>query len=74
MFVDSYAAYAVAESVELSGIMALFFCGIIMQHYCFHNLSKSSQITSHNAFASFAWVRPWICYHTIACCSRHQTN
>ena len=29
-----YAAYAAAESVSLSGIMALFFCGIMMSHYC----------------------------------------
>lgn len=56
MFLFAYAAYAVAESVELSGIMSLFFCGIIMSHYCWHNLSKPSKVTSHNAFASFSWV------------------
>ena len=36
MFLFAYAAYAVAESVELSGIMSLFFCGIIMSHYCWY--------------------------------------
>jgi solute carrier family 9 (sodium/hydrogen exchanger), member 8 len=29
----AYASYALAEAIELSGIMALFFCGVVMAHY-----------------------------------------
>lgn len=33
MFLFAYAAYAISEAIDLSGIMALFFCGIVMSHY-----------------------------------------
>lgn len=33
LFLFAYSSYAFAEAIELSGIMALFFCGIVMAHY-----------------------------------------
>ena len=53
----SYAAYAMGEVIELSGIMALFFCGIVLSHYNWYNLSASSKVASHNVFAALAMVR-----------------
>jgi len=38
-----YGAYALNEALELSGIMALFFCGIVLAHYNSYNLSESSR-------------------------------
>jgi len=56
LFLFAYGAYALAEAIELSGIMALFFCGIILAHYNSYNLSKTSQVTAEEIFASLACV------------------
>lgn len=54
LFLFAYGSYSFAESIDLSGIMSLFFCGIVMSHYNRYNLSPTSQITSHNIFKSMA--------------------
>lgn len=42
-----YAAYCFCQIVELSGIMSLFFCGIVMAHYTSFSMTKDSrQMTS----------------------------
>lgn len=56
LFLFAYGAYAVAEAIELSGIMSLFFCGIILAHYNSYNLSKTSQTTAEEIFSSLACV------------------
>lgn len=50
----AYLAYAVAEAIGMSGIMALFFCGIILSHYNWHNLSGETQAASVYVFHAFA--------------------
>ncbi|TMW57338.1 hypothetical protein Poli38472_003263 [Pythium oligandrum] len=54
LFLFAYGSYALAEVMKLSGIMALFFCGITMAHYNSYNLSKESQVTAEHIFKSFA--------------------
>ena len=39
-------SYALGEAIELSGIMALFFCGIVLAHYNSYNLSPVSRDTA----------------------------
>jgi len=56
LFLFAYGAYALAESIELSGIMALFFCGIVLAHYNSYNLSKTSQVTAEEIFAALSTV------------------
>ena len=56
LFLFAYGAYALAESIELSGIMALFFCGIVLAHYNSYNLSKTSQTTAEEIFAALSTV------------------
>ena len=34
------------QLMSLSGILTVFFCGIVMSHYTWHNVSESSRITS----------------------------
>ena len=38
-----YMAYMFAEGLELSGIVAILFCGITMSHYTVHNLSRHAR-------------------------------
>ena len=38
----------------MSGVMSLFFCGIVMAHYNFYNMSEQSRISSSYVFESLA--------------------
>lgn len=42
----AYAAYCLAEIASFSGIMAIFFCGILMGHYTWYNLDSDSKKTT----------------------------
>jgi solute carrier family 9 (sodium/hydrogen exchanger), member 8 len=46
IFLFAYLAYAMGEALSLSGIMSLFFCGIILSHYNWYNLSPDTQAAS----------------------------
>ncbi|XP_065828418.1 sodium/hydrogen exchanger 8-like isoform X2 [Oscarella lobularis] len=52
----AYAPYAVAESLKLSGIMAILFCGIVMSHYTHFSLSPSTQMTVQHVFRTMAFM------------------
>lgn len=56
LFMCAYCAYAIGEALYLSGIMALFFCGIILSHYNWYNLSDASKVASAHVFKGFAMV------------------
>eukprot|EP01135_Chromosphaera_perkinsii_P002324 Nk52_evm110s221 gene=Nk52_evmTU110s221 len=51
-----YSPYFLAEGLELSGIMAILFCGIVMAHYSHFNLSPTSQITTQQTFRMMAYL------------------
>lgn len=38
--------YISFQVFELSGILTVFFCGIVMSHYAWHNVTHSSQVTT----------------------------
>jgi sodium/hydrogen exchanger 8 len=54
LFLFAYGSYSFSEALALSGIMSLFFCGIVLSHYNSYNLSTTSQVTAHNIFKSLA--------------------
>lgn len=62
LFLFAYGSYSFSESIGLSGIMALFFCGIILSHYNSYNLSVTSQITAHNIFKSLAVLSEYLVF------------
>jgi sodium/hydrogen exchanger 8 len=64
----AYLAYAVAEAIELSGIMALFFCGIVLSHYNWHNLSGETQAASVYVFHAFAHTSETVVFAYIGIC------
>lgn len=45
-----YFSYMLAESVGLSGIVAILFCGVVMKHYMFPNLSINAQAFTSSFF------------------------
>ncbi|KAL8171269.1 hypothetical protein V2J09_023073 [Rumex salicifolius] len=52
----AYLSYMLAELFYLSGILTVFFCGIVMSHYTWHNVTESSRITTKHAFATLSFV------------------
>ncbi|XP_072997874.1 sodium/hydrogen exchanger 1-like isoform X3 [Typha latifolia] len=56
MLLVPYLSYMLAELFSLSGILTIFFCGIIMSHYAWHNIMESSQITTRHTFATMSFI------------------
>lgn len=54
LFLFAYGSFSFSEAIQLSGIMSLFICGVVLSHYNSHNLSRTSQVTAHNIFKSLA--------------------
>jgi len=57
-----YLCYAVAEAIELSGIMALFFQGVVLSHYNAYNLSIVAHVASEQIFSTFATLTETIVF------------
>ncbi|KAE8009603.1 hypothetical protein FH972_006031 [Carpinus fangiana] len=56
MMLMAYLSYMMAELFSLSGILTVFFCGIVMSHYTWHNVTESSRVTTRHAFATLSFV------------------
>mmetsp|Transcript_22159 Transcript_22159/g.36230 ORF Transcript_22159/g.36230 Transcript_22159/m.36230 type:complete len:553 (-) Transcript_22159:22-1680(-) len=54
LYLFCYLCYATAEAFGLSGIMALFFNGVVLSHYNSYNLSTTAQTTTEQFFATVA--------------------
>ena len=51
-----YMAYVVAEAIEVSGIMSLFVCGMIMSHYTRYNITPQAEAVTTHGFHALAFV------------------
>ncbi|XVF03726.1 hypothetical protein REPUB_Repub05bG0018600 [Reevesia pubescens] len=56
MVLMAYLSYMLAELLDLSGILTVFFCGILMSHYAWHNVTESLRITTRHLFAMLSFV------------------
>ncbi|CAB3407656.1 unnamed protein product [Caenorhabditis bovis] len=56
LLICSYIPYGSAEAMNLSGIMAILFCGITMSQYTRHNVSPIAQITFGHTFRTISFV------------------
>ncbi|GFQ06112.1 sodium/hydrogen exchanger 2 [Phtheirospermum japonicum] len=56
MILMAYLSYILAELCNLSGILTVFFCGIVMSHYTWHNVTESSRVTTKHAFATLSFI------------------
>nr|XP_043635749.1 sodium/hydrogen exchanger 3-like [Erigeron canadensis] len=52
----AYLSYITAEMLNLSGILTVFFCGIVMSHYAWHNVTHRSQVTTKHTFATMSYI------------------
>ncbi|GAV79081.1 Na_H_Exchanger domain-containing protein [Cephalotus follicularis] len=56
MILMAYLSYMMAELFNLSGILTVFFCGIVMSHYTWHNVTESSRVTTRHSFATMSFI------------------
>lgn len=56
LFLFCYFCYATAEALGLSGIMALFFNGIVLSHYNSYNLSSESRHAAEQVSVMFFYI------------------
>ncbi|XP_022771026.1 sodium/hydrogen exchanger 2-like isoform X2 [Durio zibethinus] len=56
MILMAYLSYMMAELFDLSSILTVFFCGIVMSHYTWHNVTEGSRITTKHAFATLSFI------------------
>ncbi|THG03867.1 hypothetical protein TEA_000581 [Camellia sinensis var. sinensis] len=56
MALMAYLSYVMADLFDLSGIITVFFCGIVMSHYTWHNVTESSRVTTKHGFATLSFV------------------
>jgi sodium/hydrogen exchanger 8 len=54
ILLGAYLTYTFTQLMGLSGIVALFFFGIVLSHYNWYNLSESSKVASKVAFGTLA--------------------
>ncbi|MCD9645453.1 Sodium/hydrogen exchanger 3 [Datura stramonium] len=52
----AYHSYMMAELFDLSGILTVFFCGIVMSHYTWHNVTTNSKVSTRHAFATLSFI------------------
>eukprot|EP00164_Ancoracysta_twista_P001144 GFYU01001500.1.p1 GENE.GFYU01001500.1~~GFYU01001500.1.p1 ORF type:complete len:409 (+),score=85.61 GFYU01001500.1:149-1375(+) len=52
----AYTSFVLAEITEMSGIMSLFFCGIVMAHYSDYNLSAEAKAVTGDLFKTSAII------------------
>ncbi|CAA2991501.1 sodium hydrogen exchanger 2-like [Olea europaea subsp. europaea] len=56
MMLLAYLSYMLSELFNLSAILTVFFCGIVMSHYTWHNVTENSRITTKHTFATLSFV------------------
>ena len=38
LILGGYFSFSISEALELSGVLSVFFCGLTLSHYAWHNL------------------------------------
>ena len=46
IFFFGYLSYVICQNIDLSGILSLLICGIVMAHYAFYNISITSKLAT----------------------------
>eukprot|EP00908_Phaeocystis_cordata_P000385 Transcript_10407.p1 GENE.Transcript_10407~~Transcript_10407.p1 ORF type:complete len:694 (-),score=239.82 Transcript_10407:94-2175(-) len=52
----AYVAYATAEALGYSGVLSLFFCGVLLGHYNWYNLSAAGKLVTGHVCKCLAYL------------------
>ena len=61
-FLFAFGPYFLAEGLQLSGIMAVLFCGIVMSHYTHYNLTPVTQVTVQQTMRTVSFLAGMLVY------------
>jgi len=56
MIMFSYMSYVLANALDISGVLAVFFCGITFNQYGAYSLSPYTKLTSNQLFRTAAFI------------------
>lgn len=65
VLLGSYSAYAGAEAVHCSGIIASLFCGIAMNHWTYHNFTYAGEMLSRRTVKMFALLADTVIFFQV---------
>ncbi|KAJ3272546.1 monovalent cation:H+ antiporter, CPA1 (nhx1) [Terramyces sp. JEL0728] len=57
---QAYSSYLLSNAMQFSGIVSLLFCGIVMKHYAYDNMSMTSRQTTKNMFRIIIMVARYL--------------
>ncbi|KAG0457646.1 hypothetical protein HPP92_022803 [Vanilla planifolia] len=52
----AYLSYVLAELLTLSVILTVFFCGILMSHYAWYNITEHSRVTTRHILSTLSFI------------------
>lgn len=65
VLIGSYTAYAGAEAIHCSGIIASLFCGIAMNHWTYHNFTYDGEMLSRRTVKMFSLLADTVIFFQV---------
>jgi NhaP-type Na+/H+ or K+/H+ antiporter len=65
LMLGGYFSFCISEALELSGILAVFFCGLTLSHYAWHSLGSEAQTTSKITSETISMIAEAYCFAAI---------
>jgi solute carrier family 9 (sodium/hydrogen exchanger), member 8 len=62
LLLSAYASYVVGESLQLSGLLAVFSSGVLIRHYHFYNISHAGAAAFTHMLATAAFLAENLIY------------
>ncbi|CAM9369517.1 unnamed protein product [Pylaiella littoralis] len=65
LMLGGYLSFSLSEALELSGILAVFFCGLTLSHYAWHSLGENAQVASKITSETISMIAEAYCFVAI---------
>jgi NhaP-type Na+/H+ or K+/H+ antiporter len=65
LILGGYFSFSISEALELSGVLAVFFCGLTLSHYAWHSLGLEAQTASKITSDTISMVAEAYCFAAI---------
>ncbi|CAM9968708.1 unnamed protein product [Ascophyllum nodosum] len=65
LMLGGYLSFSLSEALDLSGILAVFFCGLTLSHYAWHSLAERAQTASKITSDTISMVAEAYCFAAV---------